>query len=133
MIPISNNVRKILNQQVRNLHDDLVFQLKGKEIREMTLSKEFLKDCAKAGIPAGTKTAGGIVFRDIRTTVKTGMVNAGIDSAYRDALLGHSRKGMDTYYIQIDPKNLIPSTKAYEHWLNSNVRQVLDRREKSGD
>ena len=92
-----------------------------------------MKDCAKAGIPAGTKTEGGIIFRDIRTTVKTGMVDAGIDSAYRDALLGHSRKGMDAYYIQISPKDLLPSMALYEQWLNLKIRQSLDRRQKSGD
>ena len=78
-----------------------------------------MKDCAKAGIPAGRKTEGGITFHDIRSTVKTNMANAGVDPTFRDALLGHSRKGMDTYYIQIDPKNLISHMGIYE----TNLRQ----------
>ncbi|UCF84791.1 MAG: site-specific integrase, partial [Desulfobacteraceae bacterium] len=131
VIPINKNVRKILNQQVRNLHNDLVFQLRGRKIPKTTLSRAFMKDCVKADIPAGRKMEGGLTFHDIRSTVKTNMANAGVDPTFRDALLGHSRKGMDTYYIQIDPKNLICHMATYERWLNSEIRQILDRGEKS--
>ena len=121
VIPINKNVRKILNQQVRNLHSDLVFQLRGREIPKATLSREFMKDCVKAGISAGRKMKGGITFHDIRSTVKTNMANAGVDPTFRDALLGHSRKGMDTYYIQLDPKDLTSHMVQYERWLNSET------------
>ena len=133
VIPINNNVRKIFNQQIRNLHSALVFQLRGKEIPPTKLSREFRADCAKAGIPAGRKMEGGITFHDIRSTVKTNMANAGIDPTFRDALLGHSRKGMDTYYIQIDPKDLASHMAVYEGWLNEKVSQKLAQRQKSGD
>ena len=90
-----------------------------------------MEDCVKAGIPAGRKMKGGITFHDIRSTVKTNMANAGVNHTFRDALLGHSRKGMDTYYIQIEPKDLVPHMAIYERWLNSEIRQTLDRGVKS--
>ena len=136
VIPISNNVRKVLNQQremmlKQGYRNDLVFQLRGQEIRNSTFSREFMEDCVKAGMPAGRKMEGGITFHDIRSTVKTNMANAGVDPTFRDALLGHSRKGMDTYYIQIDPKDLTSHMATYERWLNSEIRQTLDRGAKS--
>ena len=73
-----------------------------------------MKDCAKAGIPAGRKMEAGITFHDIRSTVKTNMLNAGVNHTFRDALLGHSRKGMDKYYIQIEPKDLVSHMAIYE-------------------
>ena len=136
IIPISNNVRRILNEQREAMlkegaRSDIVFPLKSREIPKATLSREFMKDCQKAGIPAGRKTKDGITFHDIRTTVKTNMLNASVDGTFRDALLGHSRKGMDKHYIQIDPKDLSSHLAVYERWLNESVRQTLDRRAKS--
>lgn len=127
VIPINENVRRILGREPRALHTDLVFHLEDREIEKMTLSRRFKRDCAKAGIPAGRKTKGGITFHDIRSTVKTNMANAGVDHTFRDALLGHSRKGMDAYYIQIEPKDLIPHMDKYIEWLNALLDKVLDK------
>jgi len=43
-----------------------------------------------------------ITFHDIRRTVKTGMLKAGVDEVYRDAILGHAKKGMDEHYLVVE-------------------------------
>ncbi len=41
----------------------------------------------------------GIIFHDLRRTVKTNMLSAGVDKVYRDTILGHSLQGMDVHYM----------------------------------
>ena len=55
--------------------------------------------CGRAGIPYGWKTDDGINFHDIRRTLKTNMLYAGVDKVYSD----NSRpqmKGMDIHYLE---------------------------------
>jgi integrase len=59
------------------------------------LKKSFAAAGERAGIPNGQDHPKGIVFHDIRRTVKTNMLNAGIDKVYRDVISGHSLPGMD--------------------------------------
>ncbi|NQT57924.1 MAG: hypothetical protein HQ557_02970 [Bacteroidetes bacterium] len=47
----------------------------------------------------GTKTPNGIIFHDFRRTVKTNMLNAGVDKVQRDFIGEHNLKGMDMYYL----------------------------------
>ncbi len=41
----------------------------------------------------------GIIFHDIQLTVKTNMLNTGVDKIHRGFILGHSLKGMDVHYL----------------------------------
>jgi len=44
----------------------------------------------------------------------------------RDAILVHSQKDMDRYYIQLEPEDLVPPLEKYTAWLVRNFRQTLD-------
>ena len=39
-------------------------------------------------------------MHDFRRTVKTNMLEAGVDKTYRELILGHSMEGMDRHYIK---------------------------------
>ncbi len=77
--------------------------------------------CEKANIPYGMNTPGGLKFHDIRTTVKTNMLRAGIDKALRDTVMGHSLKGMDTFYLKPIEKDIKQAMDRYTAWLDTEV------------
>jgi hypothetical protein len=102
------------------------------------LRRSFKHACEKAKIPFGHDTKNGIVFKDIRRTVKTGMVAAGMDKVYRDMILGHSLKGMDVHYIKPAEADLTAAMALYSDWLDTevfsaNVTLNVTQSEKSGD
>jgi len=84
----------------------------------------FIKACKDADIPHGTKTPNGITFRDIRTTVKTNMLAAGVDKVYRDKILGHSLKGMDEYYMKPSEEDLHRAMGKYTAWVDDQFAIV---------
>jgi hypothetical protein len=59
------------------------------------------------------------------------MVKAKIDEVYRDILLGHSKKGMDVYYIHVEEDDLIEAMKEYTDWLDGKIEtarsQLVDQ------
>ena len=125
-IPINHHVRKVLSDcsRVRVLHNDAVFTYRGQPIT--TGYKKSLKTaCKAAGIPFGTKTPGGFRFHDIRRTVKTNMLRAGVGKTYRDVILGHSLQGMDAYYLKPSEEDLIQAMARYTDWLDGQLGQHL--------
>ena len=60
-------------------------------------------------------------MHDFRRTVKTYMVDAGVNKVYRDTILGHSLKGMDTHYIKPPESSLKTAMDKYTDWLDSGV------------
>ncbi len=66
----------------------------------------------------------GIIFHDIRRTVKTNMLAAGIDKVHRDLILGHSLKGMDVHYMAPDDDTLRDVVDKYTHWLDDQFQNV---------
>ena len=70
------------------------------------LKRSFRTACKNAGVPYGRKTQNGITFHDIRRTVKTHLLYAGVDKVRRDAIVGHSLKGMDVHYIVLSDESL---------------------------
>jgi hypothetical protein len=64
----------------------------------------------------------GITFHDIRRTVKTNMVNAGVDHVYRDIILGHSLHGMDVHYMAPSEKDLHRAMACYTEWLDGQLK-----------
>jgi integrase len=82
---------------------------------------QFQEVCKKADIAYGRKTTGGIVFHDIRRTFKTNMLLAGVDKAHRDAILGHSLKGMDAHYIVVGDDSLTSAMDKYTKWLDGQL------------
>ena len=125
-IPINHNVKSVLDSQVRALHHDYVFTYGTKPITsEKGITKSFRTACKKTGIVYGKKTEGGLIFHDFRRTVKTYMVDAGVDKAYRDTILGHSLKGMDAHYLAPDADDLKKAMDKYTEWLDGEI-QIFD-------
>jgi len=68
-------------------------------------------------------------MHDIRRTVKTNMLAAGVDKTYRDLILGHSLQGMDVHYIQPGEEALKQAMARYTAWRDGqfgNVDQTVD-------
>ena len=123
-IPMNHHVKKVLLSQPRALHHDYVMQYRGKPIVSRDgLKKSFAASCKEAGIPCGQKTKGGIIFHDIRRTVKTNMLAAGVDKAYRDKILGHSPQDMDLHYIQPDEDTLKAAMRKYTEWFDGEIER----------
>jgi len=49
------------------------------------------------------------------------MAAAGVDRVYRDAILGHSLKGMDVHYIVPTDETLTNAMDKYTSWLDGKV------------
>jgi integrase len=131
IIPINNDVAQALDNIVPHVNHPYVFTCRHRPMRKFT---HFRKCCIKAGLPYGYKTDGGIVARDIRRTVKTNMVEAGVPEIYRDILLGHSKKGMDHHYIQPKPKILKEAMQKYTTWLDNEIAKCkLQKSDQSSD
>ncbi len=97
-IPINHHVKTLLQNLPRALQHNFMITYKGNSIKNPGgLRKSFKTACKKANIPCGRDVEGGLIFHDIRRTVKTNMLNAGIDKAVRDVILGHSLQGMDVH------------------------------------
>jgi integrase len=125
-IPINRHVRKVLKNIPRAINHDFVFTYKGNPIRSKSgLNHSFKTACNQADISCGRKIPDGITFHDIRRTVKTNMLNAGVDKAHRDLILGHSLQGMDSYYIAPDEKSLKKVMEKYTKWLDEQIAHAL--------
>jgi integrase len=120
-IPINEHVKAVLDSVPRSINHGFVFTYRGNYIEENGIKKSFKTACKEAGIPHGTKTKNGLIFHDIRRTVKTNMVEAGVDKAHRDLILGHSLKGMDVYYIAPTEKTLAEAMSKYTEWVDQNL------------
>ncbi len=130
-IPMNRHVKEVLLSVPRAVHHDYVFTYHGNPIETAGGHKKaFMAACKDAGIPHGTKTENGVTFRDIRTTVKTNMLAAGVDKVYRDKILGHSLKGMDEYYMKPSEEDLHRAMDKYTAWIDDQfafVDQTVDQ------
>jgi len=82
----------------------------------------------------GRKAENGFTLHDIRRTVKTNMLEAGIDKVYRDTILGHSYEGMDVHYLVPSEEALKEAMDKYTRWLDDqilNVDQTVDQNQKT--
>lgn len=124
-IPMNGNVRQVLEGLPHAIHHDFVFTYNGEPITDAGgLKRSFKKACQNAGIPRGMKTPGGLIFHDIRRTVKTNMLNAGVDKIHRDIILGHSLMGMDAHYMAPSEADLHRAMDKYTAWLDKNLASV---------
>ncbi len=122
LIPINHHVRQALESIPRTLEHDNVFFYRGEPIQDFRKSFEDL--CCSVGIAHGRKVKNGMTFHDIRTTVKTNMLRAGIDKALRDTILGHSLRGMDAFYIKPDEEDLHQAMAKYTRWFDKQVKSA---------
>jgi len=88
--------------------------------------------CKKAGFVYGRDKDNGFVFHDLRTTVKTNLLMAGVDKVLRDTLLGHTIMGMDTYYIKPSEDDLRGAIAKYTQWIDEKIAnsatQLVDQK-----
>jgi len=124
-IPINKHVKSVLDGVLRTLMHDFVFMYRGKPIIHKQGFKFILRNtCEKAEIPYGAKTPNGIIFHDFRRTVKTNMLNAGVDKVHRDLILGHSLKGMDVHYMAPNDDSLKEAMDKYTRWLDEQIAEA---------
>ena len=130
VIPLNHHAKRVLDGIIPHVHHNVVFTCDHRQMHQVT--RNFATCCKYAGLPYGRKQKKGITFHDIRRTVKTNMLEAGVDGVYRDTILGHTLKGMDTYYMQPSEQNLKDAMKKYTDWLDGqlekeNVDQSVDQ------
>ena len=88
------------------------------------MRRSFTSACKKAGIDYGRDVPNGIVFHDLRASVKTNMLQAGIDKVFRDVFLGHTLTGMDSHYLRPTEDNLKKAMEAYTWWLDNQIKNA---------
>ena len=121
-IPINHHVKALLDGIPRNITHGYVISYKGNPITTYGgLKGSFKTACKNAGVPKGRKTPNGIIFHDIRRTVKTNMLEAGVDKVYRDLILGHSQRGMDAYYLKPNEETLKQAMDKYTRWIDNKI------------
>jgi len=49
------------------------------------------------------------------------MEEAGVGEARRDAILGHSKKGMDAHYLFVSDESLRQGMDQYTAWLDEQI------------
>lgn len=120
IIPINKYVKEVLDSLPRHLQHDFVLTYYDEPLTApWGVRKALIAACQDAGIAYGRGKSSGITFHDIRRTVKTNMVDAGIDQAHRDAILGHSQKGMDVHYIHLSEDSLKAAMAKFTSWMDA--------------
>jgi integrase len=91
IIPVSESVKKILKDVVRCAHHNFIFTNSDNEpFKNNTWQTKVMKGaCRRAEVPYGRAEERGVTFHDIRRSVKTYMLEVGVDKTYRDIILGH--------------------------------------------
>jgi integrase len=124
-IPINHHVEKVLAALLRSIThitNDYVFMYRGTHVA--CIKKSFISACESAGIVYGQKVDGGMTFHDIRRTVKTNMLAAGMDKTYRDLIIGHELTGMDHNYIVPPDDQLTIAMDKYTSWVDSELEKA---------
>jgi integrase len=100
------------------LHDPHVFLYYCKPITR-NFSQGLKSACKKAGIAWGRDVKGGFIFHDLRHTVITDMLRAGVDRTVRMAITGHAITDMDQRYDVVEDadKAAIRQLEAYRSAL----------------
>jgi integrase len=122
-VPINKYTKEALDNVPRAMHHDFVFTFRGKPITGRIIHA-FQKACERAGIAYGMKVKGGLRFHDLRASFKTGMLEAGVDKALRDKMVGHSLEGMDRYYLRLGDDHLRGAMDLYIEWLDEQLAQT---------
>ncbi len=125
VIPINHHIKRVLADLPRAIHHDFVLTYKNDPIVTAGgIKNSFISACGKAGIPYGQHEPSGITFHDLRRTVKTNMLNAGVDKVHRDIILGHSLHGMDVHYMSPSEEDLHRAMSKYTAWLDAQMQTL---------
>lgn len=113
------NWMEIADEEDRREYDDEAVR---KPIRtEGGLRKSFKTACDDAEVPFGRNAQNGITFHDIRRTVKTNMLNAGVDRVHRNMILGHALEGMDVHYLVGTDEALKGAMNKFTEWMDTQI------------
>jgi len=122
VIPINHYVKAVLDGQHRWVRHDFVLTHNGDPIMTPGGIKHSFQNTVKAaGIIHGRDVQNGLIFHDIRRTVKTLMLQAGIDKVHRDMILGHSLQGMDSHYMVATDDALMRAMDAYTQFIDKGT------------
>ena len=88
--------------------------------RRGRLKKSHSRRLATKPGPFGRDLEGGVIFHDIRRTVKTSMFNSGVDKVHRDIILGLGLTGMDVHYMAPSEDDLHRVMAKYTECLDGN-------------
>jgi integrase len=125
LIPMNHHVKGVLATLPRAIHHDFVLTYQNEPIvTPGGLKNSFITACGKAGIPYGRHESNGITFHDLRRTVKTNMLSAGVDKVYRDTILGHSLHGMDVHYMSPSEEDLHGAMAKFTAWIDAQIKSV---------
>ena len=125
VIPLNHHVKRVLADLPRAIHHDFVFTYRHEPIGNLGgIKKSFITACEKAWIIQGRGEPEGVIFHDIRRTVKTNMLRAGVDKVYRDTILGHSLQGIDIHYMAPSEDDLHRAMGIYIAWLDGQFADV---------
>ncbi len=128
IVPINAHARKALQTLPRAIRNDFVFTHGGEPITSPGgIRRSFETACTRAKITKGRDVPGGLVFHDIRRTVKTLMASAGVDKVYRDVILGHSLKGMDVHYIVPTEEDLTRAMATYTAFVGREIEKLVNK------
>ncbi len=123
-VPINHHVVEALEKVPQILFNDYVITYRGESINNHGgFQRGFKAACWRAKVPYGRKVDQGMTFHDLRRTVKTNMLKAGIDKVYRDTILGYSIQGMDRYYIVPTDKDFSKAMERYTQWVDLELKK----------
>lgn len=131
-IPLNHHIETLLDVLPHALHKAEVITFQGEPMTAKDGFKgSFETACIKAKIPYGRDTVDGLIFHDIRRSTKTYMVQAGVDKALRDIILGHSLQGMDAHYLAPTEEHLKAAMDRYTQWLDAQLDESRAKLEKN--
>ena len=87
---------------------------------ELPLSLNFTGWGATVALPAGLQFSVDSLSW-VTAWSLTSMLLAGVDKVHRDAILGHSLKGMDARYIVVSDASLTRAMDQYTKWFDREV------------
>ena len=124
-IPINHYVKSVLDALPRAVNNNYVFTNEGRHFSTKNRFANYFKGaCKKAGLLYGRNVPNGMTLHDIRGTVKTNMLSAGMDKIYRDLILGHSLTGMDVYYLAPTEDTLRKEMERFTRWFDERLAET---------
>jgi integrase len=116
VIPICDELLKILTVVPRSIHTNRVFLYEGRPIKG--IRRALKTACEEVGIPYGRYTKNGFIFHDLRHTFNTNMRKAGVAESVIMEITGHSTREMFDRYNTVD----IEDTRKAIHQLGAYLR-----------
>jgi integrase len=125
-IPMNHHVKTVLVALPHSINHNFVFTYRSQPfVHKNGFVHSFKSTCEKSGLPYGRNTQNGMTLHDLRGTVKTNMLLAGMDKVYRDLILGHSLTGMDVHYLAPTEQTLKKEMVKFTQWLDDRLESTL--------